>query len=146
MRKGRRPNILSEDELAELDTFLADLIADLTEGAAIIVEGRADEEALRATGLYGRILRISSLSRSELLRLTTAARPTKVILLTDLDEKGRKLKEELSELLRADGLEVDETYWLRLSKICRGRICEVETVMKHWLRHRRTLNYCGSDY
>lgn len=145
MNRWRRGKLFSEEELSELDTILSALLSELEEGALLIVEGPADEAALRASGFEGRILRASSLSRGALFEQVNAAQCTKVIMLTDFDREGKRLRKEISQLLRSRGLMVDETYWVKLSRIVRGRACELASVLKYWVEGRRTLNYRSSD-
>lgn len=142
-RRGRR--VFSEEELSELDAIFNELFSELEEGALLIVEGPSDEEVLRASGLVGRVLRASSLPWGELYEQVSAARCTKAIVLTDLDSEGRRLKKEISQLLRSRGVKVDGTYWVKLSRVVKGRVCELESVLRHWVEGRRTLNYRDSD-
>ena len=82
---------------------LKELIERAKDGAIVLVEGRRDVEALKGLGVEGKILPVSSVSRAKLVESVEGD----VIILTDWDEKGEKLKREIFEVLLSNGVIAD---------------------------------------
>ncbi|MBN3037498.1 MAG: toprim domain-containing protein [Candidatus Diapherotrites archaeon] len=76
-------------------------------GKPVIVEGKNDRNALRALGLHGRILTLSSMSFSELAQAVAERRARGVIILTDLDAYGKSTAAKLRDFFRNEGVVAD---------------------------------------
>ncbi len=110
---------------------LEDLIASLqeasSEGALIIVEGRRDESALRALGIRGPVVTASY--RSALDLAEDAVRSySKIIMLTDWDEKGEEMALNIEQHLRSVGSRADMDIRSRLKRLVRKEIKDVESL------------------
>jgi len=132
----RASTVISKEEFDELSEVLRELSLELKGGALLIVEGPGDEKMVRESGLEGRLVTLSGLSRGALLELVETLQCPKVIILTDVDSEGRRIKKELTHLFRSRGVTVDETYWERVARVVRGRVCEIEALLKRWVRMR----------
>ena len=80
---------------------LLEIIDELSEkaesGAVILVEGRKDREALMEIGINGEIVEISQKSISSVF---DSFMGREVVVLTDWDEKGKRLEENLRRVLQ----------------------------------------------
>jgi len=95
---------------AELYAELRELTAKLSEVEAVIVEGARDAKALRELGFAGDILLCSArLSRGALID-SVASCYQRVAILTDFDQKGRKLCRELMAGLERRGVKIEKRY------------------------------------
>ncbi len=81
--------------------------------AAIIVEGKNDEKALRSIGAENTIIK---LSKKPLFKIAedTAKMHDRVVILTDLDKKGKQYYIVLKNDLQRLGVEIDNIFreWL----------------------------------
>ncbi len=114
-------------DLEALEELIESLMEASLQGAAIIVEGRRDEQALRALGLTGPVIMASR--RPALHLAEDAARSfSKVVLLTDWDEKGDEMAGKIELHLRAAGLRPDLEIRSRLKKLVKKEIKDVESL------------------
>lgn len=115
---------------------LKELIERAKDGAIVLVEGRRDVEALKDLGVEGKILPVSSVSRAKLVESVEGD----VIILTDWDEKGEKLKREIFEVLLSNGVIADTSIRKRIFSAV--NVSEVEDLAKLYFRlhtHPRSL-------
>jgi 5S rRNA maturation endonuclease (ribonuclease M5) len=115
---------------------LKELIERARDGAIVLVEGRRDVEALKDLGVEGKILPVSSVSRAKLVESVEGD----VIILTDWDEKGEKLKREIFEVLLSNGVIADTSIRKRIFSAV--NVSEVEDLAKLYFRlhtHQRSL-------
>jgi len=108
--------------LKEIDEF-ADIV---------IVEGQKDKKVLKNLGISKPIIRISFQNRtySDLIE-EISSKYTRVILLSDFDEKGREMNRKLSRMLRQRGLIVNKGYRKVIGKLLRKmRISTIEALNK----------------
>ena len=81
---------------------------------------------MRKLGLTGGI-EILNVGSSMTDRISTLVRDnSRLILLTDWDDKGCQLFDRLSELAHSEGMKVDESYWRSLVKLAQKEIQTVE--------------------
>ncbi len=114
-------------DLEALEGLIASLMEASSGSAAIVVEGRRDEAALRALGIQGPVIMASR--RSALCLAEDAARIySAIILLTDWDEKGEEMALKIAEHLRGAGLRADLEIRSRLKKLVRKEIKDVESL------------------
>jgi 5S rRNA maturation endonuclease (ribonuclease M5) len=118
------------------------------DSSIIVVEGERDRRALKALGVNTRVVLFhSGRGLSQLTRALT--RPgLRIVVLTDWDREGGHLAHRLTELLLAEGVEVDVDFRKRLARTLRGEIAHVEGLagwarrsaehagapLDHWLR------------
>ncbi len=79
--------------------------------APIIVEGDNDIRSLRYLGFSGEIIKLNSGLSLMGFSESVARNHREIILLTDMDRKGIKLKESLKSLLVSLGTSVDTGMW-----------------------------------
>jgi 5S rRNA maturation endonuclease (ribonuclease M5) len=122
---------------------LEELISTLTEasrqGAAIIVEGRRDEMALRSLGVVGPVIMAS---RRPALNLAEelAKSYSEIILLTDWDRKGDEMANTIEQHLRCTSSRTDLEIRSRLKKLVKKEIKDVESLGIYVERMRKINN------
>jgi 5S rRNA maturation endonuclease (ribonuclease M5) len=89
--------------------MMADAITEISElssnGVPILVEGKRDEEALKAIGVRGRIIRVRQY-RKKLFELSEELSSYKsIIILTDFDKEGEDLAEKIERQLHMWGVQ-----------------------------------------
>jgi 5S rRNA maturation endonuclease (ribonuclease M5) len=111
-----------------LTVFIGELNALAEEGAAVLVEGKRDRDALTRLGYTGPVLTKASL-HSE--RGVAGLRRVKLaIILTDLDEEGRRLAARYAEFFALRGIETSLTQRRRLLKASHGTFLHVENLAR----------------
>jgi len=118
----------SEHEEPTLASAIEALVAEGEQGAAVLVEGEKDEEALRVLGFEGPILRLHRGDALINLFHDVARRRRRVILLVDWDRKGGHLARLSREAARANGVTLDESHRRALSRAARGEARHVEAL------------------
>ncbi len=127
---------VDEEEVEQIKDFIDMLNYESTNGAVVLVEGKRDSNALRALGFSGKITILNNhrgLSRV----VDKLEHASKVILLLDMDSKGRYLTQRLLYMI-ANRKSVDLFYKRRLTEITRGRIRRIEELMAY--RHCITMS------
>ncbi len=94
----------------------------------IIVEGRKDAESLRRVGVTGLIHSINGRSISELVEELKIYR--EVIILTDYDSEGSKIKNKLVKDFQTVGVKVNLRYYKLLKSVLKGFIIQIEGLSK----------------
>jgi 5S rRNA maturation endonuclease (ribonuclease M5) len=118
---------IEQDEVEELKEFIDMLNHESSNGAVVVVEGKKDVIALTALGFYGNIIMLNS-CRS-LSRLVDNIQHSKeVILLLDMDSKGRYLTQRIVSMI-SNRRRVNLFYKKRLVEITRGKIRSVEELV-----------------
>ena len=122
-------------DLEALEELIASLIDASYQGAAVIVEGRRDLQALRALGLPGPVIMASRRPALELAE--DAARSySQIILLTDWDRKGDEMCKTIELHLRSVGSRPDREIRSRLGKLVKKEIKDVESLSRYAERMR----------
>jgi len=122
-------------DLEALEELVASLREASLQGAAVIVEGRRDEQALRALGLKGPVIMASR--RPALDLAEDAARSfSQVVLLTDWDKKGDEMAKTIEVHLRSAGVRPDLEIRSRLKKLVKKEIKDVESLSVYVERMR----------
>ena len=117
-------------DLEALEELIASLIDASYQGAAVIVEGRRDLQALRALGLPGPVIMASR--RPALQLAEDAARSySQIILLTDWDRKGDEMCKTIELHLRSVGSRPDREIRSRLGKLVKKEIKDVESLSRY---------------
>lgn len=117
------------DRPKSLNLLLGQLMAENVD-SPILVEGRKDEESLRALGFTGEIIQInrgkSIVSTCEALaRNETVER---VILLFDWDRKGADLTKAFGDALGSEGIEYDIRFRSELAILVKKDIKDVQSL------------------
>jgi 5S rRNA maturation endonuclease (ribonuclease M5) len=122
---------------------LEELISTLTEasrqGAAIIVEGRRDEMALRSLGVVGPVIMASHRPALDLAE-EVAQSYSEIILLTDWDSKGDEMATAIEQHLRCTSSRTDLEIRSRLKKLVKKEIKDVESLGIYVERMRKINN------
>lgn len=114
-------------DLEALEEQIEALLDASGRGAAVIVEGPRDRDALRRIGLSGPILMSSQRSCLELAE-ETARSYSEIILMTDWDARGEEIAHKMEEYLRPTGVRVDAEIRKRLKILVRKEIKDVESL------------------
>jgi len=122
-------------DLEALEELIASLLDASYQGAAIIVEGRRDEQALRALGLPGPVIMASRRSALDLAEDAARNYP-QIILLTDWDRKGDEMCSTIERHLRSVGSRPDREIRSRLKKLVKKEIKDVESLSQYTERMR----------
>jgi 5S rRNA maturation endonuclease (ribonuclease M5) len=122
-------------DLEGLEELIATLLQASSEGAAVIVEGRRDEQALRSLGLPGPVIMASRRSALNLAE-DAARRYRQIILLTDWDGKGEEMCRTIEMHLRSLGCRPDAEIRSRLKKLVKKEIKDVESLSRYTERMR----------
>lgn len=118
---------IEQDEVEELKEFIDMLNYKSSNGAVVVVEGKKDVIALTTLGFYGNVIMLNS-CRS-LSRLVDNIQHSKeVILLLDMDSKGRYLTQRIVSMI-SNRRRVNLFYKKRLVEITRGKIRSVEELV-----------------
>lgn len=98
----------------------------------VIVEGQRDAEALRSLGLVKPIFRDSSPGRLQADLVEEIAKNfSRVVVLTDFDEKGRDLNRKLAAKLEQRGLRVAEAYRRKVGRLLGAlKVSTIESLNK----------------
>jgi 5S rRNA maturation endonuclease (ribonuclease M5) len=97
--------LLTKETLEQVEELLGELRECSIDGVPILVEGAADERALRKLDIKEKIFRISSGSKTLLNFLENLAGFEQIVILTDFDRAGDKLAGFCAEHLRRLGVE-----------------------------------------
>ncbi len=117
--------MLNAELYLRLLKILDELSARSREGAVILVEGKKDEEALRSLGIAGRIVKISQMRYSDIY---DELREEDVVILTDWDEEGERIKNELKRVLCKADVQIREELIKTVGKFA-SKIEEIPTVL-----------------
>ncbi|RMF90591.1 MAG: hypothetical protein D6733_03345 [Methanobacteriota archaeon] len=89
-------------------------LKELSMECPVIVEGARDEQALRAVGVEGEILKVQTAGSVVEFCEGIAARYDEVILFTDLDSAGKRIGKAVKKYLTDKGVKVDDNTAKRL--------------------------------
>ena len=112
--------------LAELEKFVEFLNHESKTGSIVVVEGKRDLEALRSIGFNGDIVVFHNFRGISEFVHHLSIRNRKIILLLDMDRKGKiltsKILKHLNSSYQHDYLQTKR----RLAQITKGRIKHIE--------------------
>jgi len=100
--KGMRHN---DPKIERISDVIAELDDYSSEGVPILVEGTKDEQALRDLGIEGRIIKTRTQGKRMFELAEELASYERVIVLTDFDQEGEKLAEEITRQLHMWGVQ-----------------------------------------
>ena len=116
-----------EKRLEALEEILEEL-SSMSEDHVMIVEGMKDREALADLGISGNIIAVQS--EGGPLRVSEAVRVSgkDAVILTDWDQKGEQIADELKRDLSALCVRFDTRIRSRLRDVCVKDIKDVESL------------------
>lgn len=122
-------------DVEALEELISALLDASGRGAVIIVEGRRDQESLRALGIPGPVI---TASQKPVLALAEniAREHREIIVLTDWDEKGEELALQIEKHLRSSGSRGDVEIRSRLKRLVKKDIKDVESLSQYVERMR----------
>ncbi len=119
---------IDQDEVQELQKFVNMLNEESNNGAVIVVEGKRDVNALASVGFKGNVVTLNNFRGINRL-VDNLERAGKVILMFDMDHKGRYLTHKILSLLQYKGKNVDVFYKKTLSEITKGKVRHIEEIV-----------------
>jgi 5S rRNA maturation endonuclease (ribonuclease M5) len=122
-------------DLDALEELLSSLLDASSQGAAVIVEGKRDELALRSLGLRGPMIMASRRSALDLAE-DAARRFQKIVMLTDWDAKGDEMASNIDMHLRSMGVRAELDIRNKLKKLVKKEIKDVESLSLYMERAR----------
>jgi len=135
---------IEQDEVEELKEFIDMLNHESSNGAVVVVEGKKDVIALTTLGFYGNVIMLNSCrSLSRLVDYTQHYK--EVILLLDMDSKGRYLTQRIVSMI-SNRRRINLFYKKRLVEITRGKIRSVEelVIYKEYINNNNVIDYIQS--
>ncbi len=129
---------IEEDEVEEIKEFIDMLNNESSNGAIVVVEGKKDVIALTALGFYGNVIMLNS-CRSLSRLVDNIQHFREIILLLDMDSKGRYLTQRLASMI-SNRRRINLFYKRRLVEITKGRIRSIEelVIYKEYIINRLT--------
>lgn len=117
----RGPRTIGMKKIDNILNLVTELTEYSSEGVPILVEGKKDELALKELGVGGRIIRVRQYGKRLFELVEELASYRAVIILTDFDQEGEKLADELSRRLHSLGVQtiMREKFRNAVSWICR---------------------------
>ena len=122
-----------EETLKELTRILDDL-ASRPDDAVVLVEGQKDRSALSVLGVGGEVWRVQGPNPLLATAERLAQEKKRAIILTDWDRKGGQLAHSLRLALSANGVEYDDWTRLRLVKLVKTEIKDMESLPAFFTR------------
>lgn len=116
---------IEQDEVLRLRRFVEMLNCEAGDGAVVVVEGKRDLKALASVGFTGNVTVLNN-HKGIFKLLDSLERADKVILMLDMDRKGKYLTQKILTLLQHKRKNADLFYKKTLAEITRGRIRQIE--------------------
>jgi len=116
---------IDQDEVQKLQKFVHMLNQESDKGAVVVVEGKRDVNALASIGFKGNVVILNNFKGINML-VENLERTSKVILMLDMDRKGKYLTHKILTLLQYKGKNVDMFYKKTLAAITRGKVRHTE--------------------
>ena len=124
MREGK-----DEEILHALSLFVRKLNDECKHGALVVVEGQHDAEALNSIGFKGNLFLLCH-NRKLTELASESEKYSKVILLPDLDRKGRALTKKAIIILQGKNNKIDLFFRRELAKATKGRLRQIEELIR----------------
>lgn len=119
-------NLADDATVKGLRGFVKMLNEEYENGSVIVVEGKRDARALASIGFTGQLNEFNHFKGVTNFVDRHSMPRKKIILLLDMDRKGKQLTSKLLKLLQFNGTNVNMSYKRSLARICNGRIRHVE--------------------
>lgn len=130
--------MLSKKALEEIEKVLEEIMQLSAEGAAILVEGKKDVEAMRELGAKGPIHSITSSRRTVLNYLENLPNYEQALILTDFDRTGDELAAFCNKHLKKLGIEPISDLREKLKSYLRKGIKDIESLEKFLYSERKS--------
>ena len=111
-----------------LTMFVCELNALAQDGGAVVVEGKRDRDALAALGYTGPILTKATLHSKK--GVAALRRVKLAVILTDLDEEGRRLAARYADFFTLRGVKHSLTQRRRLLRASHGTFLHMENLVR----------------
>jgi len=119
---------IDQDEVQKVQKFVNMLNEESENGAIVVVEGKRDVDALVSIGFSGNVVTLNNFKGVNGL-VDNLEKVRKVILMLDMDRKGKYLTHKILTLLRYKGKNVDMFYKKMLAEITKGKVRHVEEIV-----------------
>jgi len=116
---------IDQDEVQRLQRFVNMLNEESSNGAIVVVEGKRDVKALTSIGFIGNAVMLNSYKGVNKL-VEHLEQTSKVILMLDMDRKGKYLTRKILTLLQYKGKNADLFYKKTLAEITKGKVRHTE--------------------
>jgi len=116
---------IDQNEVQRLQKFVNMLNEESSNGAVVVVEGKRDVNALASIGFKGNVVTLNNFRGINSL-VDSLERESKVILMLDMDRKGKYLTRKILTLLQYKGKNVDMFYKKMLAAITKGKVRHTE--------------------
>lgn len=129
-------NLLTDEALEQIGELLSELNRLASDGVPIIVEGKADEKALKVLGISGCFRRISN-GNTLLNFVEGLSGMREIIILTDFDKAGDELARFIIKHAKRLGVEPITEFRDRLKPLVRRSVKDVEGLATFLQRERK---------
>ncbi|MGH9933775.1 MAG: toprim domain-containing protein [Nitrososphaerales archaeon] len=119
---------IDQDEVQKVQKFVNMLNQESENGAVVVVEGKRDVDALVSIGFNGNVVTLNNFKGVNGL-VDDLEKVRKVILMLDMDRKGKYLTHKILTLLHYKGKNVDMFYKKMLAEITRGKVRHIEEIV-----------------
>ena len=119
---------IDQDEVQKMQKLVRMLNEESDSGAVVVVEGKRDVNALLSVGFRGNVVTVNNYRGINNL-VENLEMKSKIILMLDMDRKGKYLTHKIITLLQYKRKNVDMFYKKMLSEITRGKVRHVEEIM-----------------
>ncbi len=119
---------IDQDEVQKVQKFVNMLNEESENGAIVVVEGKRDVDALVSIGFNGNVVTLNNFKGVNGL-VDNLEKVRKVILMLDMDRKGKYLTHKILTLLQYKGKNVDMFYKKMLAEITKGKVRHVEEIV-----------------
>ena len=121
--------MLNHEEYLELRKTIDELVEKSENGAIIVVEGVKDRNSLRSLGIQGDIIVFSSYTE-----VVDKIRDKDVIILTDYDDRGKKIEKALVNKFSSWGITPNTQIKKRIFKLVSKDITTIENLAKYFFK------------
>ncbi|RLI75061.1 hypothetical protein DRO97_04280 [Archaeoglobales archaeon] len=121
--------MLNHEEYLELRKTIDELVEKSENGAIIVVEGVKDRNSLRSLGIQGDIIVFSSYTD-----IVDKIRDKDVIILTDYDDRGKKIEKALVNKFSSWGITPNTQIKKRIFKLVSKDITTIENLAKYFFK------------
>ncbi len=125
----------AEQRLEQLEVAFEEL-EELSQKAAIIVEGRKDAKALGLLGITKNVVTLSKGLSIVAFAEALSRRAGRAVILTDWDRKGGQLARMLKDALATNGVEVNDGLRAELAMLSKKEAKDIEGLPKFLQRLR----------
>ncbi|MGH9878414.1 MAG: toprim domain-containing protein [Nitrososphaerales archaeon] len=119
---------IDQDEVQKVQKFVNMLNEESENGAIVVVEGKRDVDALVSIGFNGNVVTLNNFKGVNGL-VDDLEKVRKVILMLDMDRKGKYLTHKILTLLHYKGKNVDMFYKKMLAEITKGKVRHIEEIV-----------------